>query len=116
MPIKCLYNKNHLFRVQIKKKIVMPPKSCIYDDVKFDKTPDFDVVIKPSQDEISPFSRLSGDWMVTGKVDFSRISVTIQWTEWQAHFSDLSVSIFFEKKIATKADRTRDVNVKEKAR
>ena len=39
----------------------------------------------------------NGDWMVTGKVDFSRISATIQSTEWQAHFSDLSVSLFFEK-------------------
>ena len=51
MPIKCLYNKNHekvnIFRVQMKKKMVIPPKSCIYVDVKFDKTPDFDVVINP---------------------------------------------------------------------
>ena len=31
-----------------------------------------------AQDEISPFSRLNGDWIVTGKVDFSRISATIQ--------------------------------------
>ena len=49
MPIKCLYNKNHekvnIFRVQMKKKMVIPPKSCVYVDVKFDKTPDFDVVI-----------------------------------------------------------------------
>ena len=51
MPIKCLYNKNHekvnIFRVQMKKKTVIPPKSGIYVDVKFDKTPDFDVVISP---------------------------------------------------------------------
>ena len=61
-----------------------------------------------TQDEISPFSRLNGDWMVAerrlnddGKSGFqshfSHHSVTIQSTEWQAHFSDLSVSLFFEK-------------------
>ena len=61
-----------------------------------------------SQDEISPFSRLNGDWMVAewrlngdGKGEFqstfSHHSVTLQSTEWQTHFSDLSVSLFFEK-------------------
>ena len=61
-----------------------------------------------TQDEISPFSRLNDDWMVAerrlnddGKggfqSHFSHHSVTIQSTEWQAHFSDLSVSLFFEK-------------------
>ena len=40
---------------------------------------------------------LNGDWKVTGKVDFSHRSVTIQSTEWQAHFNDLSVTLFFEK-------------------
>ena len=72
-----------------------------------------------SEDEISPFSRLNGDWMVAecrlngdGKGGFqshySRISVTIQSTEWQAHFSDLSVSFFFLKnKITPNAAWTR---------
>ena len=49
MPIKCIYNKNHekvnIYIVQMKKKIVIPPKSCIYVNVKFDNTADFDVVI-----------------------------------------------------------------------
>ena len=35
--------------------------------------------------------------MVTGNFDFSRILVTIQSTEWQAHLRDLLVSLFFEK-------------------
>ena len=39
---------------------------------------------------------LNDNWMVTGKVDFSRFSATIQSTEWQPHFSDLSVRLFFE--------------------
>ena len=81
----------------------------------------------PTQDEISPFSRLNGDWMVAewrlnddGKggfqSHFSHRSVTIQSTEWQAHFSDLSVSLFLKNKIAPDADRTRDVRIKGKAR
>ena len=64
--------------------------------------------IEYTQDDISPFSRLNGDRMVTEwrqnddgedgfQSHFSHHSVTIQSTEWQAHFSDLSVSLFFEK-------------------
>ena len=40
---------------------------------------------------------LNGDWMVTGKVDFSHHSVIIQSNEWQAYFSDHSVRLFFWK-------------------
>ena len=40
----------------------------------------------------------------------SHHSVTIQSTEWQAHFSDLSVSLF----ITPKAARARDVRIKGK--
>ena len=51
IPIKCLYNENHekvnILEFKMKKKLVIPPKSCIYADVKFDQTPDFDVVINP---------------------------------------------------------------------
>lgn len=35
------------------------------------------------------------DWMVKGKVDFTRISVAIQSTEWHSQFSDLSVDSHF---------------------
>ena len=36
--------------------------------------------------------------VLRGKVDFNRISVTIQWTEWQAPFIDLQVNCHFWKK------------------
>ena len=61
-----------------------------------------------TQDKISPFSRLNGDWMVAewrlngdGKGGFQSHfiyrSVIIRSTKWQAHFSDFSVSLFFLK-------------------
>ena len=59
--------------------------------------------------------RLNGDGKGGFQSHFSHHSVTIQLTEWQAHFSDLSVSLFFENKIALDADRTRDVRIKGKA-
>ena len=50
-----------------------------------------------SDTEISPFSRLHGDGKGGYQSHFSHQSVTIQSTEWQAHLSDLSVNLYFEK-------------------
>ena len=80
-----------------------------------------------SQDEISPFSRLNGDWMVAewqlngdGKggfqSHFSHHSVTYQSTEWQAHFSDLSVRLFLKNKITPNSVRTSGRRIKGKVR
>ena len=43
--------------------------------------------------------------MVTEKVDSSHISVTIQWTLWQAraHLRDLSVNVFWNNEIMPNA-------------
>ena len=60
--------------------------------------------------------RLNDDGKGGFQSHFSHHSVTIQWAEWQGHFSDLSVSLFFLKnKIAHDADRTRDIKIKGKA-
>ena len=56
--------------------------------------------------------RLNGDGKGGFQSHFRHHSVTIQSTEWKAHFSDLSVSLFFEKKITSNADRTRDLRIK----
>ena len=63
---------------------------------------------------------LNGDWMMTGKVDFSRISVTIQWPFSRLNGRHISVTFqsayFLKNKIAPDSDRTRDVRIKGKAR
>ena len=63
---------------------------------------------------------LIGHWMVTGKVDFSRISVTMQLPCSRLNGRHISVTIqsayFLKNKIAPDANRTRDVRMKGKAR
>ena len=63
---------------------------------------------------------LKGDWMVTGKVDFSSISVTIQWPFSPLNIRPISVtfqSVYFLKNIISpNAARTRDVRIKGKVR
>ena len=60
------------------------------------------------------------EWMVTGKVDFSRISVTIQLPFSRLNGRHISVTFqsayFLKNKIAPDADWTRDVRIKWKAR
>ena len=58
--------------------------------------------------------------MVTGKVDFSRISVTIQLPFSRLNGRHISVTFqsayFLKNKIASDMDLTRDVRIKGKAR
>ena len=46
--------------------------------------------------------RINGDGKGGFQSHFSHHLVTIQSTEWQAHFSDLSVDFFFKNRITTK--------------
>ena len=64
-------------------------------------------------------SWLNGGWMLTEggfQSHFSHQSVTIQSTEWLAHFSDLSFRLFLKNKITPDAARTRYVRIKGKVR
>lgn len=51
---KCVANKNKeridILRVQIKKRVVIPPRSSVYAEIVFDKSPNSDVVINPCRD------------------------------------------------------------------
>ena len=62
----------------------------------------------------------NGDWMVTGKVDFSRISATIQWPFSWLNGRHISVTFksayFLKNKITPNADWTRAVRTKGKVR
>ena len=60
--------------------------------------------------------RLNDDGKGVFQSHFSHDSVTIQSTEWQAHFSDRSANFFFEKyiKITPNAAQTREVSIKGK--
>ena len=63
---------------------------------------------------------LNGHWMVTGKVDFSSISVTIQLPFSRLNGRHISVTFqsayFLKNKIAHDADSTRDVRIIRTAR
>ena len=53
-PAKCVANKDkekiHIFRVQTKNKVVIPPRSSMYTKIKFDEEPNSDLVISPCHD------------------------------------------------------------------
>ena len=57
--------------------------------------------------------RLNGDGKGRFQSHFSHHSVTIQSTEWQQHFSDLSVSLIFKNKITPDVSEPGSTNQRE---
>ena len=44
--------KIDILRVQMKRKVVTPPKSCMYTEIQFNKQPEFDIVISSYKNSI----------------------------------------------------------------